>query len=237
MKLLIVKIFLVIVTVTLFWRCTDTDSPDLCLLETFKEDRASGPRTHTIEYMNSRPKKYTLVADDTTYVTIYEYDLSGLLALSETSWGSKKSKNLYYYDSVRQLIRIQSVFDHGDLQIDLVRNGTGQVVTAEHSYIGSAGDYSLTETFHYTDIVAANPASVISEHSNGTTQVRTYTYDTHINPLRGLLLVTVQPVNNILTETIDGVVTTFTYQYNGLGYPTSGTASDDGTLEWSYTCI
>lgn len=219
----------------LFLQCNSSEKSSLCLLKTYTETGGAGTTTVTITYSSSRPTSMTRVQDGITYTTVFDYDAFGLLIGTTTISDAESRATNYFYDSQRKMIKSVEVSDAGTLTIDYIYNEHVQITTGFHTFIGPAGDYTLTETFVYANEVTMNPASITRAHSGGGTTVSTYLYDDKIYPLRGLLPST-RSVNNVVTETIDGVTRTYTYLYDANGYPRSATVSDGTALAWTYDC-
>lgn len=216
-------------------RCNSAEKTTLCFLDTITETSIAGTTSSTFTFSESRPVSQVTVSNGVTYTRSFDYNGAGqLLGYTTVSTAGNTSIG-YFYDSQRKLIKSVEVSDNGTLTIDFLYNVHLQVITASHVFVGPGGDYTMTETFAYPDEVTRNPATVTRVHSGGATIVATYLYDDKINPVRGILPTTLA-VNNIVSETVDGVTRTFSYVYNGEGYPVSATVSDGSTRSWTYDC-
>lgn len=219
----------------LAFRCNSAEKTTLCFLDTVTETSTTGTTTTTVTFSESRPVSLVYVSNGITYTTSFDYNGFGqLLGYTNVSTSGNISVG-YFYDNQRKLTKSVEVSDNGTLTIDYTYNVHLQVINASHVFVGPGGDYTMTETLAYPDEVTRNPATVTRVHSAGTTVISTYLYDDKINPVRGILPTTLA-VNNIVSETVDGVTRTFSYVYNGEGYPVSATVSDGTTLTWTYDC-
>lgn len=235
---LIRRIGVVILLGSLAIGCSDNEKTTLCFLNTFTETASNGEvTTSAYTYTNSRPSKWLLTLPSSQTISAsFIYGPEGRLDRLSTQHSSNGLGIVdYFYDSLGRLSKEKAENAPGTYTIHYQYYSVSQQLTKTY-YVEGADTLKIT-SYTYPDIVTINPSVIETlDVQTGLSETHEYTYDDKIYPLRGILP-TGTYVNNITSDTtVGGSTKTYSYQYNGAGYPVSATTNDGITQSWTYDC-
>jgi YD repeat-containing protein len=193
-----------------------------------------GSTTYTLSY-DSQGRLTKVTFSDNSYIT-NTYDSNGHLTESDNtdSKGNQNSKTTYTYNSSGQVTLVQF---YGQV------NGTGPLTLSSH------------DTYDYASTSTKNPQTAshyVDDSGSQLMTTDTFEYDSNKVPTASQTSDPTQSTNNVTKITTKGSggdvenTTTYSYQYNSEGYPTTvtmnstgnsnGLSAQNSTTTYTYNC-
>ena len=218
-----------------------------CVLQSFTDTSINTTSTNTFTYTKG---KVTREDELNNSYTTYHYNDAGVIdtVSNYDQTGLLLSYDIYAYTgkNFSSKMTYSNTNGSGVLTLLLQRQYiySGDSITRLNETLYSGGTTSATYTL-FTYDGKGNIANARKYNTASSTLVynRTYTYDTYSNPWGSLALyIDYFSLNNTLSQTDSQNPTsdiTYTYQYNGAGFPISMTesyASNSKTETYNYNC-
>lgn len=235
------KKLLFVLSITLLYACSsenngsNSNPTNTLKLSSITETEYGNSETINFTYSGNTATGFNEIDDVSTYSFIFGYSNNNLSSITSYHNNIVGSVSTFIYSNGKITNRL-SEEDNIEFNHVYTYNSSSQM-TNEKQY--SNGNLDNSQDYEY------NIEGNISKHLYGSSNYRTFEYDTKKNPYSLIYSEAVMKTygvgyskNNIIKETTNsGTVTIYEYQYNENGYPTSVIGKINGTTVITKTFV